>query len=78
MGYVRSTAFGHTIGRTIAYGYVDLDKVAAPPAKITNKWLKAAESYAIGDRGARLPAELYLKAPFDPQNKRINGLYEEE
>ena len=23
VGYVRSTAYGHTIGRSIAYGYVD-------------------------------------------------------
>merc|ERR1719326_1791922 len=38
VGYVRSTAFGHTIGKSIAYGYC-----ACPPTekKITNKWLQA-------------------------------------
>ena len=71
VGYVRSTAFGHTLGKTITYGYVD----KPPESKLTNKWLKAGD-WEIGDCGERLAAELHLKAPFDPMNLRVKGEYE--
>jgi glycine cleavage system aminomethyltransferase T len=38
LGLVKSTAYGHTIGKTIAYGYVDATIADIP--KVTNKWLK--------------------------------------
>ena len=52
----------------MAYGYVD-----CPPTepKITHKWLRAGE-WAVGHRGALLPATLHLKPPFDPDGARIN------
>ena len=70
VGYVRSTAFGHTLGKTIAYGYVD----KPIEGKLTNKWLKAG-NWEIGDCGERLAAELHVKAPFDPTNLRVKGEY---
>lgn len=73
VGIVRSTAFGHTLGRTIAIGYVD-----CPPdlPKITPKWLRAG-SWAVGSKQQPpLPATLHLKPPFDPDSKRINGEYD--
>jgi len=72
IGYVRSTAYGHTVGRSIAYGYVDCP---ASEAKITNKWLEAGE-WQVGDKGERHSAKLHLKAPFDPTNSRVKGQYE--
>lgn len=72
VGYVRSTAFGHTIGSSIAYGYVDCPR---SEAKITNKWLEAGE-WHIGDKGEKHPAKLHLKAPFDPTNSRVKGSYD--
>ncbi|CAK9108191.1 unnamed protein product [Durusdinium trenchii] len=72
VGYVRSTAYGHTIGRSIAYGYVDCPR---SEAKITNKWLEAGE-WQIGDKGTKHAAKLHLKAPFDPTNSRVKGSYE--
>ena len=81
VGVVRSAAFGHTIGRSIAYGYVDLAcddyKDEDVPKKITNKWLSAG-TWEIGDKGARHAAELSLKAPFDPSGKRVDGEYDED
>ena len=71
VGYVRSTAYGHTLGRTIAYGYVDCPEDLK---KITNKWLSAG-TWAIGDKGTMVDAELHLKAPFDPTNTRVKGEY---
>jgi len=79
VGYVRSTAFGHTVGRTIAYGYVDLDHVSGEaepvPSKITNKWLQRG-TYSIDSQGVQHAASLSIKAPFDPTNKRVRGEYE--
>ncbi|CAE8692195.1 unnamed protein product [Polarella glacialis] len=69
IGYVRSTAFGHTIGRSIAYGYVDCPK---SETKITNAWLEAGK-WQIGDKGSLHAANLSLKAPFDPANERVKG-----
>ena len=71
VGLVRTAAYGHTLRRNIAIGYVD-----APDdlAKITNKWLSAGE-WAVRDRGTAHAATLHLKAPFDPENKRVRGEY---
>lgn len=74
VGYVRSTAFGHTVGRTIAYGYVDCPETEA---KITNKWLEAG-AWQVGDKGELHAASLSLKAPFDPKNERVKGNYPQE
>jgi len=72
VGLIKSTAFGHTIGKTIAYGYVDAEKAGAK--KITNKWLEAGE-WQLGVIGEMHDATLSPKAPFDPENKRIRDDY---
>jgi len=72
VGYIRSTAYSHTLGTSLAYGYVECpDDVE----KVTNKWLKSAE-YELEVCGVRHNAELHIKAPFDPKNARIKGEYE--
>jgi len=70
VGFVRSTAFGHTIGRSIAYGYIELKSGAS----ITKSWLKQGR-YEIGDKGTKHTATLHLKAPFDPSGERVKGNY---
>ena len=73
-GIVRSTAYGHTLGRSIVTGYVDCPD-GLP--KITPKWLREG-AWSVGSkREATLPASLHLKPPFDPDGKRIKGEYEE-
>mmetsp|Transcript_20013 Transcript_20013/g.29973 ORF Transcript_20013/g.29973 Transcript_20013/m.29973 type:complete len:909 (+) Transcript_20013:53-2779(+) len=69
VGYVKSTAFGHTIGKSIAYGYVHLGE-NSDVKKITNKWLKKG-TYEIGSMGAKHSATLYPKSPYDPTNEKI-------
>jgi sarcosine dehydrogenase len=59
VGFVRSTAFGHTLGKSIAYGYVECPE---GKKKLTNKWLKG-EEWAVGARGSKFGAQLHLKAP---------------
>lgn len=65
VGFIRSTAFGHTIGHTICYGYVKVDKVTG----------LSKSNWKIGVRGKLMNATLHLKAPFDPTNARIRGEY---
>ena len=73
VGLVRSTAYGHTLGKTVAYGYVDASGFEIE--KITNDWLKAA-TWELGDKDNKLKADLCIGAPFDPKNHRVKGLYE--
>lgn len=78
VGVVLSTAYGHSIGRSIAYGYVDLNAAnigaEEPAKKITNAWLADA-TWRVGDKGEKLAATLSPNAPFDPTNSRIKGMY---
>ena len=75
LGIVRSTAYGHTIGRTIVTGYVDKPEGLD---KITLKWLRDG-AWAVGSKKqAPLTATLHLKAPFDPEGKRMQGVYDAE
>jgi len=70
VGYVKSTAFGHTVNRTISYGYVK----APEGVKITNKWLSEG-SYQMGDKGKLIDAQLHLTALVDPKSERVKGNY---
>ena len=73
--YVLSTAYGHSVGKTVAYGYVTRPAVAgANPDPITVDWLRRG-SWAVGDRGVMRDATFHARAPFDPGNCRIHGDY---
>uniref|UniRef100_A0A7S2WI35 Sarcosine dehydrogenase n=1 Tax=Mucochytrium quahogii TaxID=96639 RepID=A0A7S2WI35_9STRA len=72
VGLVRSTAFGHTINKTIAYGYVERDPAEG---KITKKWLEAG-TWHIGDKCQKQhSATFHPSAPFDSKNLRVKGKY---
>merc|ERR1719491_815576 len=77
VGFVRSTAFGFSIGKQIAYGYVDAPNGTPMKPKEFNAWLKEG-TFTIGDRGVQRPATMKLGAPFDPKNTRIKGEYPPE
>lgn len=75
LGIVRSTAYGHTLGRTIVTGYVECPEDLP---KITPKWLREG-SWAVSSKlTSTLSASLHLKPPFDPEGKRIRGEYHED
>lgn len=74
VGFVRSTAYGFSIDRQIAYGYVDAPNDEPMKPKVFTQWLKEGH-WSIGDRGKQRPSTLSLKSPFDPKNSRIKGEY---
>ena len=57
----------------MAYGYV-MNPNGMP---VTAEFLKSGK-YSIESMGQMFPAQLHMKAPFDPKNFRIKGIYENE
>ncbi|PYI86498.1 MAG: hypothetical protein DME26_08980 [Verrucomicrobia bacterium] len=64
VGYTTSGSYGHTIGAALAMGYVN-NAGGVSPQFIT------AGRYEINVNGTRYPAAPHLRAPYDPQRKRI-------
>jgi len=77
VGFVKSAAFGFSAKKQIAYGYVDAPGGEPMKPKAFTEWLKAGE-WHICDRGSKRPSTLQLKAPFDPENRRVKGEYPPE
>jgi 4-methylaminobutanoate oxidase (formaldehyde-forming) len=65
VGRTTSAMFGHTIGRPIAFGYVeDEGRVIAPD-------FLSSGSYEIEVAGDRIPAKCSMGALYDPRSERI-------
>ncbi len=67
VGWLASGGYGYTLGRSIGYGYirdpehgVDRDKVLSG-------------SYELEVATERVPAEVFLDAPYDPAGSRIKA-----
>ena len=56
---VSSGGFGHTVGKTIAMGYL-----SAEDSQVAN-------DYAVEVFGESFPATRLAKAPYDPERQRI-------
>jgi 4-methylaminobutanoate oxidase (formaldehyde-forming) len=57
--------FGHTIGRAIAFGYVE------DGGRVVNQEFLRSGSFEIEVAGERLPARCTLGALYDPKSERI-------
>jgi heterotetrameric sarcosine oxidase gamma subunit len=64
VGYTTSGSYGHTVGGAIGMGYVK------SPEPIDRDFLLNA-SYQINVSGKLYPATPHLRAPYDPERKRI-------
>lgn len=64
VGYTTSGSYGHTLGGGVAMGYVN------NPDGVNTSFIKSG-SYEINVNGARIPATAHLRAPYDPERKRI-------
>ena len=66
-GRVSSAAYGHTLGRTVALGYVTAPEPGTPPS-----WYRSG-SYEIEIAGERIPADASLRPMYDPASERPRG-----
>jgi len=66
VGAVTSAAYGHTLGRSVALGWV---RAQAP---VDDAFLRAGR-YEIEIAGDRFSATLHLKSPYDPTNSRVRA-----
>lgn len=72
VGMVRRAEHAFALDKTIAYGYVS----RPDGGKVTNAWLRETEGrWQLDLMGRHVPADLHLKMPFDPQNRRLQGEY---
>ena len=70
VGFVRRADYGFSIGKPIAHGYIQ----RSDRLPLTTEYIQSG-NYELEVRGNRYPAQLHLKALFDPQNKRVKGDY---
>jgi 4-methylaminobutanoate oxidase (formaldehyde-forming) len=67
VGQVTSAAFGHSLGRAVALGYVRLHERTAVEELI------AAGGFELDVAGRRFAASASLDAPWDPKSRRLRG-----
>jgi 4-methylaminobutanoate oxidase (formaldehyde-forming) len=67
VGQVTSAAFGHSLGRTVALGYVRL------PERTAVEDMMAAGGFELDIAGRRFAASASLEAPWDPKGRRLRG-----
>lgn len=65
VGYLRSGAYGHTLGGAMGFGYV------THPDGVTADFLNAG-GFEIQVASERFPARASLRAMYDPQNLRVH------
>lgn len=63
VGTITSAMFGHTVGRSIALGYVTSEE-------LTSDWILSGD-YEIGVAYDYIPAEPFLRPVYDPENTRV-------
>jgi heterotetrameric sarcosine oxidase gamma subunit len=64
VGWVSSAAFGHTLGRAVAMGYV------RRAARVDRGFIESGR-YEIEIAGERVTARAHLRAPYDPRSDRV-------
>lgn len=71
VGYLRRAGYGFSVDSSIGYGYVESQN---ENESIDVKTLVNGE-YSIESMDNKYKAHIQLKPLFDPENKRINGIY---
>jgi 4-methylaminobutanoate oxidase (formaldehyde-forming) len=66
VGWLASGGFGHTVGRSLGYGYV------RHASGVTPDFLTSG-SYQLEVAGSLVPADLFLTPPYDPEGLRIRS-----
>ncbi|XP_064420418.1 sarcosine dehydrogenase, mitochondrial [Latimeria chalumnae] len=70
VGHIRRADFAFAIDKTIGYGYIR----NPDGGSVSPDFIRSGE-YALEKMGVVFPAKAHLKSPFDPENKRVKGIY---
>ncbi|XP_034934422.1 sarcosine dehydrogenase, mitochondrial [Chelonus insularis] len=71
VGYLRRGEFSYVFNNSIGHGYIQNPN----GDYITNSFIESG-NYEIEVMGKRYPAKAYVHSPFDPENKRLQGIYD--
>ncbi len=66
IGWLTSAGWGYTIGKSIGYGYVRNEAGVDADYVLSGR-------YELEVAGERVPAEPFLRPPYDPENRRVRG-----
>jgi sarcosine dehydrogenase len=66
VGWLSSGGYGHTIGKSIGFGYVRNKDGVTPDMLTSGTWALEVASEVI-------PAQIHLEPLYDPQNMRVKG-----
>jgi len=70
VGFLRRADFAFTLDKSIAYGYVRHHE----GLPVTTDYIRTGQ-YHIEHLSEAIPARVHLKTPFDPEHKRVKGIY---
>jgi sarcosine dehydrogenase len=73
VGFLRRGDWGYNLNCSIGTGFVEHPKGQI----LTDEFLKSG-NYYIEVLGKRYPATLFFKSPFDPNNRRLLGQYDQQ
>uniref|UniRef100_A0A3Q1ETL4 Sarcosine dehydrogenase, mitochondrial n=1 Tax=Acanthochromis polyacanthus TaxID=80966 RepID=A0A3Q1ETL4_9TELE len=70
VGHLRRADYGFFIDKTIAYGYI-----RNPDGGVVSADFIKSGEFTLERMGVVYKAKAHLKSPFDPENKRVKGIY---
>ncbi|KAK5878786.1 hypothetical protein CesoFtcFv8_024163 [Champsocephalus esox] len=71
VGHLRRSDYGFFIDKTIGYGYI-----RNPDGGVVSADFIKSGKFTLEKMGVTYKAKAHLKSPFDPQNKRVKGIYD--
>uniref|UniRef100_A0A8C6EBU7 Sarcosine dehydrogenase n=1 Tax=Microcebus murinus TaxID=30608 RepID=A0A8C6EBU7_MICMU len=77
VGHTRRAGFAFVLDKTVAYGYVRDPHGGPPllgPTPVSPDFVRSGD-YALERMGVTYAARAHLKSPFDPDGKRVKGIY---
>ncbi|XP_040915342.1 sarcosine dehydrogenase, mitochondrial isoform X2 [Toxotes jaculatrix] len=70
VGHLRRADYGFYIDKTIGYGYI-----RNPDGGVVSADFIKSGEFTLERMGVTYKAKAHLKSPFDPENKRVKGIY---
>ncbi|XP_027881086.1 sarcosine dehydrogenase, mitochondrial [Xiphophorus couchianus] len=71
VGHLRRADYGFFIDKTLGYGYIH-----NPDGGVVSGDFIKTGTFTLERMGVAYKAKAHLKSPFDPENKRVKGIYE--